>query len=356
MTEPQRHSLGEGPPSIPLAPFPPRFGEGRGYLPEADGGEEGAREEHSRAACRMRSKILAPVSWVLRLARQRWARHVAGWGIVLLIACFWGRSLWSSWAEVRSLHWQITPWPLLLSFPLMLAHLVFLAGIWSQSLLYLGENLPRWRAVRVWLLTQIARYLPGGTWDAVTRMVVGGKEGLRLPQGGVSVVLEMVVQTVAAVSVFLLSFLAWPGGPSLRTYGYLALLIPVGLLALHPCIMEWGVNGLLRLAGRPPVRLELRYGQVLSLFGLHVVARVAVGLGFFLFARAFYPFGPSDLPALIGTFAGAWVVGFVVFFVPMGLGVREGVMTALLGTLCPLPVATAIALGDVVVSLAAAAL
>jgi len=283
--------------------------------------------------------------WFLRVVQQRWVRQVAGWGIVLLIAYFWGRSLWASWSEVQSLQWQIELWPLVLSFPIMLVHLAFLAGIWSQSLCYLGESLDRWPAMRVWLMTQIARYLPGGTWDAVTRMVVGSRGGLRLPQGGVSVVLEMVIQTVSAVSVFLLSLLVWPGGPGFRTYGYLALLVPLGLLVLYPPVVERVTNALLRLLGRPTIRLELRYGQVLSLFGLHVVARVGVGVGFFFFARAFYPFGWEDLPALVGTFAGAWVVGFVVFFIPLGLGVREGIMTALLGTLCPLPVATVIALG-----------
>jgi len=310
------------------------------------------------------SRLAGWAQWGIRVAQQRWVRLAVGWGVVLLIAYFWGRSLRASWSEMQSLRWQVDLRPLFLSFPVMLAHLAFLAGIWAQSLLYLGESLDRWQAMRVWLLTQIARYLPGGTWDAVARIVVGGREGLRLLQGGVSVVLEMVVQTVAAVSVFLLSLPAWPGGPALRTYAYLALLVPVGLLVLYPPLVERAANALLRLLGRPPVRLELRYSQVLSLFGLHVLARIGVGLGFFLFARAFYPFGWADLPALVGTFAGAWVVGFLVFFVPLGLGVREGVMTVLLATLCPLPVATAIAVGfrvwialrDVVAALAAAAL
>ncbi|MGC8838374.1 MAG: lysylphosphatidylglycerol synthase domain-containing protein [Anaerolineae bacterium] len=291
---------------------------------------------------------LDPSPWVqkgLGVLRRSWVRRAVGWGVVLLIAFFWGRSLAATWPQVQALPWQVDLWPLAVSFPLLLVHLALLAGIWALSLRYLGERIPLAQATRVWLLTQIARYLPGGSWDALARMAVGSREGMRLLQGGVSVVLEMTMQTVAAVTVFLLSLLVWPGGPALWEYGPLAALVPLGLLALYPPVVERAVNAALRLAGRPPVRLGLRYGQVLALFGLHLAARVLIGAAFFCFARALYPFPWGALPALVGTFAGAWAVGFVVFFVPLGLGVREGVMTALLGSLCPLPVASAIAVG-----------
>jgi len=291
---------------------------------------------------------LASSPWVrrgLRALGRPWVRRAVGWGVVLLIAFFWGRSLAANWSQVRALPWRVEPLPLLASFPLLLLHLVFLAVIWALSLRYLGERIAWGQAVRVWLLTQIARYLPGGTWDALARMAVGSREGVRLLQGGVSVALEMATQTVAAVAVFLLSLLFWPGGPALRQYGILAALVPLGLLALYPPVVERAMNAALHLAGWPPVRLGLRYGQVLALFGLHLAARVLVGVAFFCFARALYPFPWEALPALVGTFAGAWVVGFVVFFAPLGLGVREGVMMALLGTLCPLSVASAIAVG-----------
>ncbi|NLE76965.1 MAG: hypothetical protein GX605_09465, partial [Chloroflexi bacterium] len=171
-------------------------------------------------------------------------------------------------------------------------------------------------------------------------------------------------QTAAAATIFLLWVLVWPGGPRFPGYEALALLVPLALAALYPPVIQRLLNRLLGLLGRPAIRLELGYRQVLALYGLHLLARLVVGLGFFLFARALHPFPWSALPALIATFAGAWVVGFAVFFVPLGLGVREGVMTSLLTLFCPLPVATAIALGfrvwvalrDLALALAAGAL
>ncbi|MBC7225530.1 MAG: hypothetical protein H5T59_14850, partial [Anaerolineae bacterium] len=117
-----------------------------------------------------------PPAWLasaLRLWRRPGVRQAVGWGAVLAIAVFWGRNLAANWQQVRALRWQVAPLPLLVSFPLLLAHLAFLAGIWSCSLTFLGEQMPRGQAIRVWLLTQIARYLPGGTWDALARMAVG---------------------------------------------------------------------------------------------------------------------------------------------------------------------------------------
>jgi uncharacterized membrane protein YbhN (UPF0104 family) len=50
------------------------------------------------------------------------------------------------------------------------------------------------------------------------------------------------------------------------------------------------------------------------------------------------------LPALVGIFAGAWVIGFLSFLAPGGLGVREGILVYLLGFYLPSHVAIVVTL------------
>jgi hypothetical protein len=50
------------------------------------------------------------------------------------------------------------------------------------------------------------------------------------------------------------------------------------------------------------------------------------------------------LPAFAGIFAGAWVLGFLSFLAPGGLGVREGILVYLLGFHLPSHVAIVVTL------------
>lgn len=276
--------------------------------------------------------------------------------LIGLVVFFWGRALWANWGELQSYRWEVRPALLAASLLVLLLHLALLALIWWWSLRFFGQPAGRRAATRVWLLAQIARYLPGGVWDSVGRVYLGGQAGLSRARTGLSVAVEMATQAMAAALVFLVSLLFWPASVRRSPIAGLqfqldqglpviAGLIVLGLVVLYPPLLEKVLNVGLRLLGRPAIRLPLRYREVLALTACHFGARWAVGAGFFIFASAFFPLSVALLPVAAGIFAVAWLIGFLIVFVPMGLGVREGVITALLAVFVPLPVATVTALG-----------
>jgi hypothetical protein len=65
------------------------------------------------------------------------------------------------------------------------------------------------------------------------------------------------------------------------------------------------------------------------------------GAGFSLYAILWglTPVTLHQMPFVVGASALAWVVGYLSFLTPSGLGVREGVLTILLAQVYPLPVA-----------------
>jgi uncharacterized membrane protein YbhN (UPF0104 family) len=81
-----------------------------------------------------------------------------------------------------------------------------------------------------------------------------------------------------------------------------------------------------RLPGLGGVELAGLPGLVARYIGVWCV----FGLAFWLAARALYSIPAADLARYTGAFAAAWVVGFVIVFVPGGIGVREGVLVFLL--------------------------
>jgi len=277
--------------------------------------------------------------------RRKWLLRVGQVIVLGLIAYFWGRSLWSSWSDLSSYQWRFNAGYLAASLVLLLIHIYLLAQIWRWTLGKLGLRRPWVETTRIWALSQIARYLPGGVWDVAGRLVLASRAGYSRSIVSVSILLEMVLQTVSAIIIFLVSLLFWQDATIARTALWAIPLIPAGLVALHPRFLNTilGLAARLMKADFKPV--PLRYRDVFSLLSLHLLARMMIGSGFYLFALAVYPWNLAGWPVAVGVFAAAWVIGFLVVFVPMGLGVREGVMTLLLGAYLPVAPATVITIG-----------
>lgn len=279
------------------------------------------------------------------ITRKRWLWRGGQVLLLALIVYFWGRSMAAGWSDLRDFTWQVRPLFLLGSFAFLMAHLFFLAAIWRWSLNSLGIRCNLREATRIWALSQIARYLPGGVWDVAGRLVLAGQAGHSRRVISVSILIEMILQTIAAVLIFLSSLVFWED-PTVARLGLWSIpIVPAGLIALHPQVL----NGLLRVAGRLTKRdiapISLRFGAVLRLLLAHLLGRIIVGTGFYLFAAGIHPWEVSAWPAAVGIFSGAWVVGFLIVFIPQGLGVREGVLTFLLGAFLPVAAAGIIALG-----------
>lgn len=79
-------------------------------------------------------------------------------------------------------------------------------------------------------------------------------------------------------------------------------------------------------------------------FILMIFAWIFYGLGNYLISNSFVYIDPSRILETSSFFVLAWLVGYLVLIVPMGLGVREGVVTFGLFTLMPISLAATVAL------------
>jgi hypothetical protein len=122
------------------------------------------------------------------------------------------------------------------------------------------------------------------------------------------------------------------------------IVIPLGLVVVQPFVLERLLNWGLRLFKRGPVVIELTAWDLARFAAFHLLCWLGYGLAFHLFIRALYPVPLERLPALVGIFAGAWVIGFLSFLAPGGLGVREGILVYLLGFYLPSHVAIVVTL------------
>jgi len=278
------------------------------------------------------------------MSRKR-VRLLVQWTVITGILAFWAHAIWSRWDALVGYPWQVGWYYLLLAQLFLLAQMMLLAVGWWRILVLMGSKLS-WKAgMSMWLRAQLARYLPGGLWDIAGRAALSRETSVPLRAVPAGAGLEIALQVYAA-TLFLLSTLLLFPTPKLHPY------IPIllaGLLlltcALMPPVFSRVLDLLFHVLKRPRLPLRLRFTDVFSLLGLYMMAHLLQGTGFVLFTRGLSPIQGGDIPLLVGSYVGAWLVGYVVIFAPTGIGVREGALLLLLEQRFPFALVTGAALG-----------
>jgi len=262
-----------------------------------------------------------------------------------------GALLWLSWLilqgweNVRQYSWHIQPQLLALAFPAVLAYWFLNAACWNMALKVLGGELSLPRAIRIYFLSNLARYLPGGGLHALGRAYLGEREKVSAEIVSTSMVMEIALALTSAILVALLSLplvLSHFGPKALVVGGGLALL---GFGALHPRALNFQVGLFARLLRRKSrIQLVVRYSSTLAILAVYFVAWLAASFALFVLLNSLQPIPLSLLPAIGSLYAVSYVFGLLTPLAPAGLGAREGLFIVLVGQLLPMPVVTVAAL------------
>jgi len=271
------------------------------------------------------------------------AVRLLGWAFVGLSLLFVGLLLVRQGQSVASLRqdlvdfgWRLRPGWLAGALGVGVASLFLMAAVWVALFRALGGRCGGTEGARVWMTTNLGRYIPGKVWQlsglAVYMRDRRGAGAIALAAAAAFQVL--VLGTGAAVAAVTLGTRAL--GPGSLLPGGLVLLLALGL-TLRPGLVSRLATGLARRMGESapdavPGRGSL-WGAGLGL----VVAWLGNGLGLWMLWRgAGGPAAPGPW-TLSGVFAAAYVAGYVVLFAPGGLVVREGALAGLLGAVAGVP-------------------
>lgn len=278
------------------------------------------------------------------------ARGLIGLGAIALIFLFLARSLASNWNDLRSEEIDIQPVILLLSILPALAALLVLSLIWTRIVGYLtGESrLPLGKLTKVFFYSWIGRYVPGKVAYVLGRFYLGRSIGLPSTAlvGSIAYENVLLVATASAfATVMLVPVLAFQSENFLP---YLALpaIALAGVIALHPRVLGRVLPVVLRLVGRESTEVDwlLPVPEMAKLAALYFVHFSLNGLGFYLLIVSLTSYSPGHLPFAMGAYTLAGVIGLISLFAPAGLGVREGVLVAVLQFTMPVEVAILVAL------------
>jgi uncharacterized membrane protein YbhN (UPF0104 family) len=217
------------------------------------------------------------------------------------------------------------------------------AGAWRLLLRGCRVRAPLLQLNMILGITQIGKYLPGNVGQHLGRAAMSIQRGIPAEALFVTMALETLLAIAAGVVVGAIAVLG-------AVVGELELPVPLwqatsfATACLLGCLV--GVPLCIRLLPAlvrrfAPARvsavaaLDRRHFAFARLLALYAVNFVVAGAGLYLVAMALGDAPLHTLPLFVGAFAFAWIAGFIVPGAPAGLGVREGVMTALLAPLLP---------------------
>lgn len=255
-------------------------------------------------------------------------RRIARLVVVAIVLAAWGAYLVHSWSQLQSYSWQIAVTPLLLALAAALIYWLSLAVVWHRSLRAMNGSLPLVDGITVWLRSMLMRYLPGNIWHVMGRVYLAERQGESRRIVLASTVVEQILTLVGGAVAFALTL---PGWASIgQSWLLLMAIIPAGLVVLHPSVLDRGLALASRVLRRPLEPMGVPYPVLLRLLPWYVVPNVFGGLSLAFCLAAVGPVPLSQVPSLVGIFAAAWVVGYLSFLTPSGIGVREGALALML--------------------------
>ncbi len=264
--------------------------------------------------------------------------------IIILSLGFMAMMVMKLWPQLQKLDFELQAMPTAISLLLLIILFILDAYGWLHILSSLDHFPSTLPSIRIWLLSSVARYLPGGIWSYVSRAEMTHKQGVDLPSISVALYLETILLAASSFVVGLPALII-AGGFQLHWW-YVLLFSCLTLLIFQPACLRQ----LQRLPGRVgksfiAVSLPTFY-QMIKLYAYYVFFWCLFGAAFVVFVNMFHPLSVQYWLPVGSCIALSFFAGFVMVFVPGGIGIRESVLYFLLEPLISAPGALLVSVGS----------
>ncbi len=263
---------------------------------------------------------------------------IFGVGTIFLSLGILGVLIYPQRQILLSYNWDINWTALVLSFVVFTIDLLVVALIWAWMMNAVGGKHSLLTHLRVYLVSHLARRLPGTVWYVASRMVLYKQENVSSKLTVVASGIELLVMMISGIIIsliFAVSIMATYG----VGYGWFAAFAIVGAILLYPKTLRF----LLEKAGvdLPPT---LQLWNIIQWIMAYVFAWFLGGLVLYSVGNIIADIPAVNIPFLIGCWSIVGVVSTALIFFPSNLGVTEVGLSLLLTTLVPSPIAVVIAL------------
>ena len=265
-----------------------------------------------------------------------------GFLLVAIIAAVW--ALAKNWDGVAQAVGRMPWWASVVAIAVSFVYVPLTMLSWRAVLNDAGERVPDKVARRIFYSSQVAKYLPGGVWNFVAAAEIGAEYSITRRRSFFALLVSMAVSVGTGVAFAVLAIALGPQG-AMDSYLWMRWVLPVILVCLTPPVLNRVIGLALRVLHREALESSLTWkGTGVAVFW-SCLSWLAVGvqLWIMLTQMGMEATVPTFLLAT-GGYALGWTAGFLVFFVPAGVGVREVALGAVLATVVGAGVVVAVVL------------
>jgi glycosyltransferase 2 family protein len=260
-----------------------------------------------------------------------WIKPYLRWFILGGVLFFLIKTVKDRFAEVAAIRVSHLGWGILAIAVLVtiIAH-VWSGWVWTWILAIFKQPLGVREAIRVYLVTNIAKYSPGNIWHFYGRITAVGQKGGSRGAATLSVLLEPLLMAAAALLIGLVSStfsnsLGDTTNWDQRIWLQLGALGAI-LMGIQPRIL----NILLHRLSRSKNKADATAAEAIKLNQYPLVPFLGEmgfvilrGIGFILTFVALQTVTWQQIPQLFSAFSFAWLLGLIVPGAPGGLGIFE---------------------------------
>ena len=292
--------------------------------------------------------------WIASLVRLMRLK-VVRLGFLVLVVALLAVALYGQagtlWNEIQRLSWPVV----LLAFVLSSGGLVCSLMVWREMLADLGSRLSVAEAWRIYFIGGLSKYVPGSIWPVLAQAELGADRGIPRSRSALSVLLCYAVMTCSGAVVAAIT-LPFANAASIAQYFWVLFLIPLGVVALSPPVLNRMLRLVLRLARQPALPQGVSFPGLARTVTWAVAGWACNGLMIYVLVRQLAGVRQGTLLVSVGAYSLSWAIGFLAVFAPAGAGVREAVMVAVLHSQTTTAIALTVALVSRALSVVADAL
>lgn len=239
--------------------------------------------------------------------------------------------------QVRETHLILKPFPVISSLLITIFCVLFGGLTWNIILHSLGILADFRDNLRTYLLANLAGYIPGYGWQYLGKAYLASRQNISPILATSAVLIEFLCSALTrlAVSFSFLSIELWhqiTGCESVAGLWLLRFIAWLGVISL-PWILNYAQRSKLGLYLKitQPVRVPLLWvAEIMMCLGW-----IIYGLGFAALLRSMTYIPLDTLSPVIFSTTSSYLVSLLIFFVPAGIGVREGVLIYILTGVLP---------------------
>ena len=215
------------------------------------------------------------------------------------------------------------------------------ATSWHLLTLAVNEKIDYKTNIKIWLLSNISRFIPGGIWQYAGRIYLGKKGGMSTTSAGVATILE------AFLNILIGGFIAI----FFYSKNLLVLFVFILVLAFWSLfLIKKRTQKLVRLVlfitknKFDLAKIKINY-KIIPFIVICFFLQFAISsMVLYLISTGSSNITVFDYPAFLGIFTTSWLLGYLVIFAPSGFGIQELSLASFLSKYMPFAVASLVAI------------